>query len=176
MKALVVALMLALVPSLATAAPPDECFGQPTNDPRSSDEADYLSGTEGVDIIATGTGADQVFSFTADDVLCGNEGDDLLVGEGGDDQLAGSDGDDHLVGFGGGDSLVAGFGADTLEGDGGADTLRSSAGDGIQDDLYDGAGEDTIIGNPEDVWHRCDDDAADDHSGFEGQIVPDPTC
>lgn len=167
--------LFALAPS-AFATPPTDCFGAPTNDARSSDEADYLTGTQTDDVAALGTGADQYFAWDGDDILCGNEGDDLLVGESGSDQLAGGDGDDHLVGFGGPDVLVAGFGADTLEGDGGSDTLRATAIDGTADDLYDGQGEDVISGGDEDTWHRCIDDTPDDHAEFTGQIVPDPNC
>jgi Ca2+-binding RTX toxin-like protein len=161
---------------VASASHSNQCAGLEVNDPRATEDSDFLTGSDTRDVISLGDGADQYFAAEGDDTLCGNVGNDLLVGEGGDDVLNGGEGPDHLVGFGGADLLSGGFGADELEGDGGADVIRSQAEDETQDVLRDGPGQDTIFGNAEDVWFRCNDEVPDDHEGFRGEIRPDPSC
>lgn len=174
--AAVLGLVLAGAPRLAEAQPPTVCFGDDVNDARSTDVDDYLAGTGDRDIAALGDGADQYFGDGGPDELCGNLGDDLLVGEDGADSLDGDDGNDLLAGFQGADLLKGGDGRDEVRGNGGDDVLKSNADDGLQDDIYDGGGSDAIVGNPEDVWHKCDDSTPDDHDGFDGITVPDPDC
>jgi Ca2+-binding RTX toxin-like protein len=159
----------------ASAQPPDNCFGDPTNDPASTDADDYLSGTLGDDVVALGDGNDQYFAFDGDDTVCGNAGDDLIAGEAGADRLDGGVGDDLVLGFSGGDVLFGRGGLDTIKGYGGDDVLRAGV-DDVRDALYDGVGNDTLIGGPEDFWHKCDDGVVDDHADFDGNIVPDPDC
>jgi len=180
MKRLVVVLASGLLwlglPVTDLVAQPSTCQGQAINDDRPTDNDDFLTGTSGIDIAALGSGNDQYFASDAGDVLCGNEGDDVLGGELGPDLLNGGVGDDIVAGLGGNDVLIAGDGADKVEGGNGDDTLRVGNADGIQDDLYDGAGSDTIIGNDEDIWHRCADGEPDDGSQFTGAVVPDTDC
>jgi Ca2+-binding RTX toxin-like protein len=180
MRKLIVAglagVLLSFAPTISGAQPPATCFGDDVNDGRATDADDYLTGSPTRDVISLGDGADQYFSSDGPDELCGNLGNDLLVGEGGNDSLDGDEGDDVLIGMGQGDVLKAGAGVDSVDGGNGADTLRTITDDGVQDDIYDGNGTDTIVGNAEDVWHRCGDDQTDNHSGFNGQIIPDPNC
>lgn len=180
MRKLLVAAMLGLlvtfVPAVSIAQPPDTCFAGDINDGRATDTDDYLTGSATRDVIALGDGADQYFAGDGADALCGNAGNDLLVGEAGADSLDGDNGDDVLVGMGGADTIRAGDGIDSLDGGNGPDVLRASVVDDIQDEIYDGLGSDTIIGHAEDVWHRCGDETTDDHSAFDGQIIPDPNC
>jgi Ca2+-binding RTX toxin-like protein len=174
--ALVATVFLLAVPTRAVADPPTTCFTQTINDNRATDGDDYLSGTADGDVIALSFGDDQYFSGAGPDWLCGNDGNDLLVGEDGGDHIDGGAGDDLLVGMAGDDTLRGATGADEIRGNAGDDYLRSGLGDGVRDDLYDGLGNDTIIGDSEDQWHRCADNVGDDHSGFTGTIVPDPDC
>jgi Ca2+-binding RTX toxin-like protein len=167
---------LAILPPPAVAAPPDNCFGEPTNDPASTDLDDYLSGTGGVDIVALGDGNDQYFAGDDDDIICGNAGDDLLAGERGADRIDGGVGDDLVLGFSGGDVLFGRGGSDTIKGYSGDDVLRAGVDDETRDDLYDGPGNDTVIGGPEDRWFKCEDGQVDDHDAFDGITVPDPDC
>jgi Ca2+-binding RTX toxin-like protein len=162
---------------LADAQPPDTCFGDPVNDGRATDDDDFLSGSDGPDVIALGTGADQAFMGLDDDSICGNGGADLLAGEAGADRIDGGQGEDQLLGMMGPDTLRAGPGSDTLEGGGGGDTVAAAVQDDQRDDLFDGPGADVIIGRAEDTWWRCvGDEATDDHSDFSGNIVPDQSC
>jgi Ca2+-binding RTX toxin-like protein len=164
------------IANVAAAQPPVVCFGQDTNDNRSTDDPDFLTGSNGDDVVALGDGPDQYFAADGSDVLCGNLGDDLLVGEADPDLLSGGNGDDVMVGLGGPDVLLGGPGSDELIGNGAADVLRAGALDGVRDDIYDGEGSDQVFGGDEDVWHRCADDVTDDHTGFGGTIVADPDC
>lgn len=155
---------------------PPVCNGVDVNDQRATEGADFLVGSLDRDVIALGDGADQYFADGEDDVLCGNLGDDVLGGEAGDDYLDGGADNDILAGFSGADVLRGSAGIDTLKGAIGDDVLRSSSPDDVQDLLYDGFGSDTIIGNAEDVWLRCDDGDPDDHDQFFGLTVPDADC
>jgi Ca2+-binding RTX toxin-like protein len=166
--------ILSLTPHVA-AQPPDMCFGQDTNDNRTTDDADFLTGSNGDDVVALGDGWDQYFAEDGADSVCGNVGDDVIAGEADADSLSGGLGDDTLVGLGGPDVLLGGPGSDTLVGNGAADVLRAGA-DGVRDDIFDGEGSDQVFGGEEDVWHRCADDVTDDHTGFGGTIVADPDC
>jgi len=161
-------------PSIAE--PPATCFDQQTNDNRTTDEADFLTGTVGDDVASLGQGGDNYFGTLGDDVLCGDAGDDVLGGEEGADQLDGGGNDDTLVGMGGADVLRGSNGSDSLNGGHGDDVIRAGPGDNAHDDLFDGPGSDTLFGSGEDTWHKCADGEADDTSAFTGNIVPDPDC
>src|SRR5678815_3348504 len=144
-RALVVMLaagVLSFVPH-ASAVPPTVCFGADTNDNRSTDSDDFLTGSLDDDVSALGDGNDQYFASDGQDSVCGNVGDDVIVGEGGSDNLNGGYGDDTVQGMSGADVLIGGPGSDTLVGNMGADILRG-AGDGFRDELYDGDGPDII--------------------------------
>lgn len=170
------ALSVLLPGGYAIAQAPGDCLGVDVNDHRATDSSDFLSGSTDRDVIALGEGGDQYFGGDGNDAICGNEGNDVLGGEIGADDLAGGSGDDLLAGIQGADNLWAGDGADTVDGGSGTDVLNASGADGDRDDLYDGLGADQIIGNEEDVWHRCADATADDRSGFAGTVVPNPDC
>jgi Ca2+-binding RTX toxin-like protein len=169
-------LMLVMFAPRASADPPTNCSGQDINDNRATDGNDFLSGTDEANVIALSTGDDQYFAAGGGDTLCGNEGSDVLAGENGPDNIAGGSGDDTVVGMGGADVLAGNDGADRIEGGNGGDVLRSSADDGVQDDLYDGHGSDIIIGAIEDVWFKCVDGTADVASAFDGIVVLDADC
>ena len=63
-----------------------------------------------------------------------------------------------------------------IQGGGGNDRLIGGF-DGAPDDIYDGTGDDTVIGGEEDVFHRCvDDGEADNVDAFAGVTVNDPDC
>jgi hypothetical protein len=166
---------LSFVATPTQAQPPVGCSGQDVTDLRTSDLADFLTGSDGDDVVALGDGDDQYFAADGSDVVCGNAGDDVLAGEGGADTLSGGVGSDIVAGLAGNDDVGGGLGSDVVDGNAGADIVRAGA-DGVRDDLFDGPGPDEIHGGPEDVWHRCDDGQVDDHSGFDGTIVPDLSC
>lgn len=172
-----VAAFALMMGTISTAhAQPNVCNGIDVNDGHATDGADFLTGSAGRDVIALGDGNDQYFAADGGDILCGNNGDDLLVGEGGNDEMSGGADNDNLVGMAGADQLTATLGADTLNGGPGADILNAGFVDGMQDDIYDGPGSDKIVGNAEDVWHKCDDGTTEDHDAFDGTIVPASDC
>jgi Ca2+-binding RTX toxin-like protein len=192
-RALRVAAVLVLFAQPVWAEPPDTCSAQPTDDPRTTDGDDFLTGSDGADIVALGDGDDQYFAAAGPDVICGGNGADLIGGEEGNDELSGGNGDDILLGLrgndvlGGGDGdddlrgswandvLRGGQGADVLSGSVGDDLIRA-AGDDTRDEIHDGTGSDEIIGDDPDIWFRCDDGEPDPHPDFTGTIVPDPDC
>jgi Ca2+-binding RTX toxin-like protein len=171
-----IATLVLCVRVVANAQVPDSCAGQELTDFRATEAADYLAGTEIRDVIALGEGADQYFGDSGPDLICGNEGPDILGGEAGGDTIAGGTGADVVLGMGGPDDLQGNAGEDNIDGGWGSDIVRASLADDQRDDLFDGPGSDVIIGQPEDVWHRCGDDQTDDHSDFAGLVVPDPNC
>lgn len=179
MKRVLLALLLGTSLGFAApvaADPPASCGGDPITDFRATDDSDFLTGTADRDVIALGTGWDQYFAAEGGDLVCGNAGNDVLGGEDGPDYLDGGAGGDTIAGLAGGDILLAGSGSDELDGGDGNDVLRASFVDGVRDDLFDGAGIDTLIGNDEDVWHRCADGDTDFHDDFSGTIVGNPDC
>jgi Ca2+-binding RTX toxin-like protein len=172
----VLALVAALVPHTASADPPGACFGESVNDNRATDGDDYLTGSDELDVIALSSGDDQYFASTGNDLVCGNGGADIIAGEGGGDSIDGGPGADTLLGMTGDDIVKGNLGPDEVQGNGGDDVLRGGTGDGERDDIYDGLGNDTVVGDEEDFWHKCADDVADTHDNFLGTIVPDPDC
>lgn len=159
----------------ARAAPPEVCGGSPITDDRPTDGDDFLVGTDDRDVVALGEGNDQYAADGGNDLLCGNDDNDVLFGEGGNDRLVGAGGNDTLAGLSGNDNLNGGIGSDQVDGGPGADVLRAGD-DGVPDTLIDGLGDDTIIGDTEDLWVRCLDGEDDNHSQFFGSIVVDPDC
>ena len=90
--------------------------------------------------------------------LTGGAGDDLLIGTNSTDMIQGLGGNDIILGGGSGDSLYGGDGADRVFGEAGNDRLASGnynpngfpsftfADTGIEyDELYGGAGDDTLL-------------------------------
>jgi Ca2+-binding RTX toxin-like protein len=81
----------------------------------------------------------------ADDSLTGTSADDVLNGLGGNDTIRGMGGEDTLIGNLGDDSLVGGDWIDVIYGGSGDDFLSpGNTADYYWDDLYSGAGQDTI--------------------------------
>ncbi|NEP00818.1 MAG: calcium-binding protein [Symploca sp. SIO2E9] len=117
---------------------------------------DFLSGTNGEDLIFSGDGDDFVRGRQSDDVLNGNAGNDTLKGGKGNDDVNGSIGNDALYGGNDNDTLSGGEGDDFLHGGAGNDLLNGDAGDdtlkgGKGDDLLQaGVGNDALYGGEED--------------------------
>ena len=175
-RALVSALLLGLLTAMPVAAQPSsQCFDQDTNDLRTTDGDDFLTGSNGVDIVALGIGDDQYFASGGNDLVCGEAGVDVIAGEDDDDRLSGGSGPDTVLGLGGGDVISGGNGEDDIRGGAGSDVLRTGP-DGARDLISDGFGEDVIVGFEEDVWYRCEDEQPDDHDNFLGITAPDPDC
>jgi Ca2+-binding RTX toxin-like protein len=93
--------------------------------------ANYIEGTEGADLIRAFGGDDSIWGSTGSDTVLAGDGDDFVYEEG--------YGNNSLVGGAGNDSLYAGLGVDTLLGGDGDDYLRSDADGGLVDG---GAGTD----------------------------------
>ena len=122
------------------------------NDLNSASQDVEARGSQGDDLILTGTGNDTVFGLDGDDVIDGEAGSDSLDGGMGNDTLSGNadadelrgqEGDDELNGDGGNDLLYGAAGDDTLNGGNGNDLLSGGAGD---DELNGGGGDDTLEG------------------------------
>lgn len=169
-----------LIVALALCSPPAEaqptaCMGIDVNDPRATEEADYLIGTTERDVIALGFGADQYGAWEGPDIVCGNAGADVLFGEDGADTLNGGDEGDIIAGHAGADIVLGGDGPDVLKGNAGDDFIRDGM-DTESDELWDGVGSDVIVGGPEDRWCKAEDGEPDDHDLFQGVTVPDEAC
>ncbi|MDO8262337.1 MAG: putative Ig domain-containing protein [Gallionella sp.] len=118
---------------------------------------DYITGTDGNDIIDALAGDDRVFGGEGNDVLQGGDGNDYLIAGAGDNTLLGGTGFDYLEGNAGNDMLGGGDGSDYLYGSDGNDTLDGGAGN---DELEDGSGNDTYLfgrGSGQDVVYEWDD-------------------
>ena len=96
---------------------------------------DLLIGTKGEDELRGFGAVDEVYGESDSDVLYGGADGDLLYGGQDDDVLYGGDGDDFLTG---------GKGDDVIYGEDGNDHLVAS-GDGQQDKLYCGEGNDKYV-------------------------------
>ena len=113
--------------------------------------ANLLLGGGGNDTLFGGLGDDQLFGEDGNDTLYGGDGKDVLQGGAGNDYIDGGawqdwidggDGDDVLWG-GGRDVLIGAYATDVLIGGAGNDVLHGEDGDGEQDHLYGGTGNDT---------------------------------
>ncbi|MCA3277530.1 MAG: hypothetical protein ING26_18625, partial [Roseomonas sp.] len=114
---------------------------------------DTLIGTDGANLIFSGSSADRIQGAAAEDSLYGGNDDDtilgdsesdLLAGENGSDKLDGGTGADSLYGGDGNDSLVGGDQDDLLDGQWDNDTLDGGAG---HDSLYGFTGNDVLVGD-----------------------------
>jgi Ca2+-binding RTX toxin-like protein len=136
-----------------------------TSEPRPTDLADVLTGTDGNDVICGLLGDDVIDGGPGDDTLYGdacnkrakpatpvtdgkdrlrgNDGDDTLYGAGNNDVLEGGNGRDKLFGGTGNDRLNGGAGNDTMRGDAGNDRLVGGSGNDV---LNGGTGKDTLDG------------------------------
>lgn len=108
--------------------------GNDTLDASLTNDAIFLFGHAGDDILMGGAGRDTLVGGAGNDVLYGGAGNDVMMGSAGNDTLYGGDGNDVLNGGSGNDVLFGGAGNDRLVGSTGDDTL------------YGGDGNDTLIG------------------------------
>ena len=122
------------------------------NDLNSASQDVEVRGSQGDDLILTGTGNDTVFGNDGDDEidgeagsdsLDGGMGNDVLSGNAGADELRGQEGDDELNGDGGNDLLYGASGDDTIRGGNGDDLLSGASGNDV---LRGGGGDDTLEG------------------------------
>ena len=124
--------------------------------------ADLLNGGDGDDQIIGGSGADRLYGWTGNDTLDGGPGDDRLVGYDGNDNLYGASGDDTIFGGAGHDRLYAERGDDELFGEGGNDRLYADYEDGVAT-LHGGNGDDLLVtddGLVDEVFGDAGDDSA----------------
>ncbi len=124
---------------------------------------DQILGGSGPDSIFGGGGADFVNALFSDDSVFGGAGDDIVWGGNQSDRLYGDEGNDTL--FGNGDSFYPDLGTITVDYDGSTDTAyapgdpyyqfpfgiafgqqNTIADDNAADQLYGGAGNDTLSG------------------------------
>jgi len=127
-----------------------------------------VTGTEGVDVVVTGSGDDTVAALGGNDYIDTSAGNDTVNGGAGDDRIDGGGGNDTLDGRDGDDTLIGGLGADRLNGGAGSDWasyagatasvyvdlatgkgLREAQGDtytGIEN-VRGGSGDDILRGN-----------------------------
>ncbi|HZG86214.1 calcium-binding protein [Paenibacillus sp.] len=106
-----------------------------------NDGANDLNGRGGNDTLNGGAGIDRLFGGEGDDNLDGGADDDLLIGGDGNDVMNGGADNDVLRGGDGRDELIGGDGNDTLNG-GLIDENGEVIGDGAEDTLHAGAGDD----------------------------------
>ncbi len=109
-----------------------------------------IFGGEGNDDISGGPGTERIF---------GGPGNDTIDGGRGPDRIGGQDGDDRIVGDAGGDRLYGDAGADRLDAGASADRLYGHAGN---DELIGGSAPDYFSGGDGDDSIRAADDSADD--------------
>ncbi len=83
-------------------------------------------GTDGDDVIITGSGHDVIEGLRGDDTICSGDGEDLVDGGNGNDWIDAGAGDDVVSGFAGDDHITPGFGFDSVSGDAGHDVLDYS--------------------------------------------------
>jgi len=128
--------------------------GKPYNGTlRDSSGDDIIVGTEGDDIIITGSQQDVVCGMGGDDTIYGGgqmdfinggPGNDIIYGGGQIDTLVGGDGDDIIYGGDQRDDIDGGPGNDILYGDGQEDLIYGGPGN---DEIHGGAQADVICGN-----------------------------
>lgn len=115
---------------------------------------DSITGTNGPDLIQTGTGADLINGLAGADTIQTGNGNDTINGGADNDNINGQNGDDSLLGDDGNDILVGGAGRDTIAGGLGNDFISGQTDAGS---LSGGAGNDTIQGNTADDTLNGDD-------------------
>lgn len=110
--------------------------------------AGTLIGTDGDDIISSGTSASYIDGMGGSDVICGGNGSDTLNG---------GDGTDYISGGNGGDSIFGGAGQDALWGDSSGDIVFGGDDD---DSINGGSSTDDCNGGPGTDDLDCEDDEA----------------
>ncbi|MBT5353234.1 MAG: tandem-95 repeat protein, partial [Rhodospirillales bacterium] len=99
-------------------------------DTSSSENGQFVVGSDGSDDISTGSGSDLVFGGDGDDSIDAGGGNDLMIGGSGNDTFEGGEGDDAAFGGAGDDLFIfgAGDGSDFFSGgDGWSDTVQLDA-------------------------------------------------
>src|SRR4051794_1443358 len=86
-----------------------------------SNAAEWITGTEGDDIIRAGAGDDTINGLGGDDVICAGPGNDTSRGGDGDDMIRSGRGNDSSSGEGGDDSMRGQGDTDYADGGGGVD-------------------------------------------------------
>lgn len=139
-------------PELALVDASENTGGIELNDLNSASQDVEARGSQGDDLILTGTGDDTIFGNDGNDEIDGEAGSDTIEGGAGDDTLSGNADADELSGGEGNDELSGGGGEDIIEGGAGNDTIdggnnadRLTGGDG-NDEIDGGGGADTIEG------------------------------
>ena len=139
-------------PELTLVDASENTGGIELNDLNSASQDVEARGSQGDDLILTGTGDDLIFGNDGDDELGGEagsdtidggQGADTLRGNAGADELRGQEGDDEIFGGGGNDLLYGASGDDLIRGGNGDDLLSGASGD---DTLNGGGADDTIEG------------------------------
>jgi Ca2+-binding RTX toxin-like protein len=107
-------------------------------------------GTEGDDVINTGSGMDKIFAGGGNDTISSGGGQDEVHAGAGDDVVEAGAGDDLVLGGAGNDYIHGGAGSDEMHGEAGNDILDGGAGDGAADFAFGGDGNDTFVWAPGD--------------------------
>jgi hypothetical protein len=115
----VIALAVVAWPAGAEDAGPD-CNGL-TPTIAGTNVAEWLTGTEGDDVIRAGAGADTINGLGGNDVICAGPGDDTIRGGSGNDTVRGGRGNDSSSGEGGDDDMVGQGDGDIADGGAGID-------------------------------------------------------
>lgn len=124
---------------------------------------DVLVGASAANRLYGRLGNDELYGGGGADYLNGGGGDDYLDGEAGPDDLFGDDGNDVLEGGAGADDLVGGEGNDELHDAGGTDLFNGGNGDdaifnldGVAEQVFCGAGSDTVQFEAVDTFSECE--------------------
>lgn len=123
---------------------------------RGTEQADGLTGTNGINRILGLGGDDVVYAYGANDVVYGGFGNDFIRGDAGADQLYGEPGLDSVIGSGGGDTLNGGAGTDNVAGGPGNDTLYGAGGNDLMGNIV--FGPSTVTDTGQDKFYGGDGD------------------
>lgn len=130
----------------------DELYGNQGDDNLFGDGGnDFLDGSDGQDELDGGVGNDMLYGRAGNDVLQGSAGDDTLWGGADNDQLRGGLGSDIVYGEGGRDRIQFSFllnenskADDNSEEGDQTDTMENGGTHDVKDQIFGGAGIDTI--------------------------------
>ncbi|MCB1449643.1 MAG: hypothetical protein KDJ67_05895 [Nitratireductor sp.] len=151
-----------------------------------SENADYIFGDTGANIINGRGGGDWIYGGANSDTINGGAGVDLMFGEAGADIMNGGSDIDYMWGGAQSDTMHGDDGADWLYGEGGVDFLYGDAGDDVliggagNDEMWGGIDTDTFYGEDDDdlIYGEANGDVAfgqlgDDHlfGGSEGDFL-----
>ncbi|MGB2851368.1 MAG: calcium-binding protein, partial [Solirubrobacterales bacterium] len=106
---------------------------------------DNVEGTDGDDVINTGSGDDLVDAASGNDLICTGDGVDRVLDGGGNDRIEAGPGRDRLSLGGGDDVADAGNGNNLILDGEGDDTYVAGSGD---DKVVDGRGDDRVKTGP----------------------------